>query len=244
MSSAFVENEIAMTLGQLGQREFHDVDFAAFAAWKGPAIRTVLDIGANRGQSVASLHAALPEAHIHCFEANPMFFPVLDAVAQAMRGLCTVHPFGLGRASGKLTLFVPWVGQRPFLEESSTIRDYYDKPWVAEKFRERGGLELHEHEVEIRRGDEFGFEPQLVKIDVEGAEGDVIAGLAETLRHARPVLLVENSDWHRVTDSLREFGYQPYRWEVDDRRLVAFYGATTNSFYLLDEHLRGFGVGA
>ena len=117
-----------------------------------------------------------PAARIHSFEANPIFFPVLERVAETLRGRCQVHRFGLGMSDGELTLYVPWVGDIPFLEESSTVLDYYEKPWVAQKFADRAGLRLQQLTVAIRRGDDLGLAPQVVKIDVEGAENDVIAG--------------------------------------------------------------------
>jgi len=44
----------------------------------------------------------------------------------------------------------------PFLEESSTVLVYYGKPWVAQKFAERGGLRLQQLNAAIRRGDNLG----------------------------------------------------------------------------------------
>jgi len=243
-SKAYEADAVAATLGQIARAELHDHDFAAFRKWNGAPVECILDVGANRGQSVASLHAVFPAAKIHSFEANPVFFPVLERVAETLRDRCQVHRFGLGMGDGELTLYVPWVGDVPFLEESSTVLDYYEKPWVAQKFAERGGLRLQQLTVAIRRGDDLGLAPQVVKIDVEGAENDVVGGLAVTIRRSRPMLLVENSDWHTVTATLATHGYRPYRYEPVAGAIVPFYGATTNTFYLLDEHLRGFSSSA
>jgi FkbM family methyltransferase len=231
----FQQEVIAETDGQLGRAELHDRDFAALRKWHDHGVRCVLDVGANRGQSFACLRTVLPEALIHCFEANPLYFPVLEEVARRAGG-CTVHRYGLGHKSGELTLYVPWAGDKPYLEESSTVLDYYHKPWVAEKFRERGGLRLQEIRVRIRRGDDLELDPEIVKIDVEGAEDAVIRGLASTIKRCRPVLFVENSDWKRVTATVAGMGYEPFRYEAEGDRLVPFYGATTNTFYLRREH--------
>src|SRR6202022_4141309 len=50
------------------------LDFAAFRLWKDLRVECIMDIGANRGQSLASLHTLFPDARIHSFEANPIFF--------------------------------------------------------------------------------------------------------------------------------------------------------------------------
>ena len=238
----FKHNATATTLGQLARKEVHDPDFLCFANWRGDPIRTIVDVGANRGQSLASLLSVMPEATVHSFEANPLYADVLARIAQSLGSRCVVYPYGLGEQSGELTLFVPWSGNVPYLEECSTLRSYYELPWVAGKFVERGGLALEEHKVRIRRGDELGLRPQLIKVDVEGAERAVIRGFEETIRAARPILLVENSDWHGVTEALGHFGYLPYQYEAADNRLVRLHEACANSFYLLPEHARGFGA--
>lgn len=69
-SADYVALAISETLDQLARGVLHDQDFAAFRTWKGAPIRCIMDVGANRGQSLASLHAVLPDAHIYSFEAN------------------------------------------------------------------------------------------------------------------------------------------------------------------------------
>lgn len=195
-------------------------------------MNVILDIGANRGQSIASLRAVFPEATIHAFEANPAFFQVLTGLAQRLPGPLEVHRFGLGRENASLRFHIPWVGEVAYLEESSTRLDYFDKPWVVEKFRARGVLRLEEIAVDVRIGDELGLHPDLVKIDVEGAEHDVLLGLRRTIETCRPFLPVENSEWHNVTAFLAAIGYRPFRWDGGECALVPFHGATTNTFYI------------
>jgi Methyltransferase FkbM domain len=86
--------------------------------------------------------------------------------------------------------------------------------------------------AQIRRRDELDLTPQIVKIDVEGVEHDVIEGLASTIRRAKPITMVENSDYDRVTTLLASFGYRPFRHDPFGRRMVPFFGETTNVFYL------------
>jgi FkbM family methyltransferase len=236
----FVHAELAKVLQQYEARAFHDPDFAAFLVMPPGSVRVILDVGANRGQSIVSLRVAFEHAHIHGFEANPVFFDVLHALVAAIPGPVTIGQHGLGRANGKVPFYIPWSAEVAYLEESSMRRDYYSAPWVVEKYRERGGgLRLEERVVEIRAGDELGIHPDLVKIDVEGAEHDVLLGLTRTIESARPHLLVENSDWNHVTPFLEALGYRAYRWEPDRRLFVAFHGQTTNTFYLHPQRLAG-----
>ena len=228
-NQVFADNALQETLRQYSSGQLHDDEFAGFRRISAPT-RLILDVGANRGQSIATLKILFPDAIIHSFEANPLYGAVLKGLQTFFHGTVHAHGFGLGSQDATIPLYVPWVFDTPFLEESSTRLDYYEKPWVAEKFRERGGLRLEKHLVDIRRGDDLELAPDVIKIDVEGAEHDVLIGLRETVLRHTPTLFVENSDWNNVTSYLSDLGYSPYRWVGDE--LVPFYGTTTNTFYL------------
>ena len=67
----------------------------------------------------------------------------------------------------------------------------------------------------------------LVKADVEGAEGRLLAGGDDTLRRFRPALLLELEDRHldrfdtsvdEVVKRLADLGYEPSHWERGDWR--------------------------
>ena len=228
-------HSLRATREQLARQSVHDPDFQAFARYPffRRHARVVMDVGANRGQSIASFLATLPDVEIHTFEANPAFHGVLEAVAANCAGRIHVYPFGLGKEDASVDLYLPKTGELAFPEEASTRRDYFELPWVKQKFEDRGGLSLDVIVVDVKRGDGCALRPDIVKIDVEGAEADVLAGLQDTIAASRPVLLVENADWHTVTAFLSHRGYQPYRFiEADDGTLVPFFGETTNTFYI------------
>jgi FkbM family methyltransferase len=216
---------------QIERRDLHDPDFAGFRKLPFPS-NVILDIGANRGQSIASFKTMFPHALIHAFEANPMFFRALEEVGSLYQGTVFVHTFGLGSQAATLPFYIPWVRDTVYLEESSTRRDNFSKEWIVEKFRARGDMRLEETIVHVRRGDELGLNPDLIKLDVEGAEHDVLLGLRDTLIRQTPTLLVENSDWHNVTPFLQGLGYAPFRWQSDEEVFASYYGATVNTFYV------------
>lgn len=237
MTNDFASMALHATLAQIQAQLVHDDDYHGLPVAAARRAPVVLDIGANRGQSIVSLKQLFPDSTIHAFEPNPLFFPVLERLGEIYEGTLTVHQFGLSSRDTSVAFYVPWVGDVPYLEEASTRRDYFEKPWVEEKFRIRGELRLETTTVNVRRGDEFRLNPDIVKIDVEGAEFEVLRGLRDTVQTHAPILLVENSAWETVTPFLAELDYAPYRWEGEHQRFVPFYGATTNTFYFRQSHV-------
>jgi len=217
---------------RLAKGQIHDQDFRAIARFL-PANPTIFDIGANVGQSLVSFRVLFPNAVIHSFEANPLLHSALERVAGMIGGLVEVHPFGLSDTSGSFELLVPKAAGHVWLEESSLDTAYFELPWVHDKFRERGGMEaLLRVKCRIEQGDSLGASPHAIKIDVEGSESRVIRGLERTIRNHLPVLLVENSDWERVTSILAGWDYLPLRYYPEADELRPFEGETTNFVYV------------
>ena len=143
-------------------------------------VRTVFDIGANRGETVLELHALFPDATIHAFEPDPTTFDKLR-LATAAVGAVRCHGFGLGAEDGTATLYLAASS-----EGNSFLR-------LAEgrgaECRGGWGAAAGAVTVPVRRLDTFCREAgvgviDLLKIDVQGFEGAVIAGGGEFLRRA------------------------------------------------------------
>jgi FkbM family methyltransferase len=221
------EELVAETVCQLEHRQVHDADFSILGKFARSGT-DVLDVGANRGQSIVSLSLVTSGCRIHSFEANPMLHPVVKTVATLCQA--TFHSYGLGDGNATLPLYIPWAQGTCYLEEASTSLEYFELPWVAAKFVARGGLELQPVDITIRIGDDLRLQPSLIKVDVEGSELRVIRGLAQTIREYTPALLVENSDWHNVTAFLKQLDYAPFMIVGDT--YVPLAGECTNTLYL------------
>ena len=224
-----VEEMFAHTMSRWDQRIVHDQDFDGLRLLRRP-VKSIMDVGANVGQSIVSFRVTFPNAAVTSFEANPMLHSILEDVADRVRGAVTIKRFGLSECAGAFTLHIPHVGDEAFLEEASIRKEYFDVEWVAQKYRERGGLRLVAVEAAVRVGDDCSLTPDIIKIDVEGAEAMVVRGLLKTLQASQPALLVENSDFHTVTAILAPLGYKPYCYK--DGKLEPLLGATTNTIYL------------
>lgn len=166
---------------------------AHFAAALSPG-STVWDIGANVG--LFTLPAALgvgPGGRVVAFEPFP---PNLDHLDRhlALNGLTnvTVVPAAVGAEAGWLTM-----------SEGSSPSEFHADP--------AGTWRLPAITLDAWRRETGAGAPAVVKIDVEGAEAEVLAGGAETFAECHPVFfLALHSEAARMTcgDFLTRWGYR------------------------------------
>ncbi len=162
-------------------------------------IRTVFDIGANRGRKARLYRRRFPDARIYCVEPIPACCAIIEEWAQHQHGLVSVMNLALGSQPGKLNFC-----------------------WNV---RHSGGsslIEPHDIESRLRRGDcrriEVAVETLdrvasrlpvedgiLVKIDVEGFDLEVIRGGRATLRRASAVIVEVGLTDHSVRPPFADF---------------------------------------
>lgn len=135
------------------------------------SVRTVVDIGANIGQFAFTLGKFLPNATVFSFEPNPEIYPMLKQNAGTLSKWYT-FPIGLGaKTKREVFYFVP------------------NKSAQGSLFRENSLLDLTKVdvkaiEIEVCRLDEEALSRleipravDLLKVDVEGAEEEVLLSL-------------------------------------------------------------------
>jgi FkbM family methyltransferase len=148
-------------------------DYVAHAGRRG----AFLDIGANIGAICAPLAAANPDLRVIAVEANAHTASVLaaNAVNNGLANIEIVHA-AAGRTSG--------------LIDFPTL-----KPGMSASFGEVGmhmAGRLPTEKVRLCSLDEIApADTRLVKIDVEGFEGEVLAGASHLINHVRPVWSIE-----------------------------------------------------
>lgn len=137
---------------------------------------TVVEVGANIGaHTVALANLVGPTGGVHAFEPQRIIFQMLCANI-ALNGLANVNTVHAGLAAQPGTLQVPPVD--------------YAGPGNF------GGISLAAgigESVGLRTFDSYNLSAlRLLKIDVEGMEGEVLAGATATIARLRPLLYVEN----------------------------------------------------
>ncbi len=179
-----------------------DVSMGAILATALPSDGTYVDVGANRGQVLRDATRIAPHGRHLAFEPIPALaaeiareFPNVDCRAMAIADRKEVTSFC------HFTSLDGWSG----LHRYPTVSDAQGAPVFID--------------VEVSTlDDEVGeLTPNLIKIDVEGAELAVLEGSRSLLARARPIVIFEHvldaasmypGDHAAPWDLLTEFGYR------------------------------------
>lgn len=140
-----------------------------------PEAPRVLDVGANVGNHALFFATQCGAARIVVVEPNPLALAplVANVVLNGLTEVISLEALGVGLGAAS---------------EGGLFMKRHDRNLGATKMlRGKGGA------LEVHAGDDlFGDEQfDLVKIDVEGMEMEVLAGLKRTVARCRPLLFVE-----------------------------------------------------
>jgi FkbM family methyltransferase len=160
-----------------------------------PMSGTFIDVGAHIGYySLQAASMAGPNGHVISIEPNPQTLPKLRGNIGASNAQ-TVSVWPVACADKESTL------QFYAAPESNTGESSFSKENASQE-----GAAPVAYSVRARRLDAIVKEAKLqrvdvIKIDVEGAEFEVLQGASQTLDHFRPVLIIE-----LVQDQLKSMG--------------------------------------
>lgn len=155
----------------------------------------VVDVGAYVGEWSEGILELLRPRKLIALEPSPSNFAAAERRLGGRAGV-ELHQLAAGREGGRAVLHIGGAGDLDsLLERREEVDALYD---LSEG-------EVAEVEVEVRTLDEvLRDEPEvtLLKLDVQGAEHDALAGAAATLRRTRCVVLETNFVSHYEGDTL------------------------------------------
>ena len=166
-----------------------------------PSPKCIWDVGANGGNFGTQILQAYPNMErLYLFEPNPAMHEMLETVEKSRPGIALCL-FALSDTNGKATL--------SFDSGTSSMASLL------------GSSKGSQIDVDVKTGDGFLSQnpdaiPDLIIIDVEGAEKNVLSGMQDLLNRHKPVVIFEQIFFDpAILDTVMPGGYT--RFTIDDR---------------------------
>lgn len=180
----------------------------------------IFDVGAFTG--VFSLAAATSNANCFVMAFEPSFTTysrlLVNIRANAFDDRIAPVRCGLGSDNATHSLRHP-SGVYVMSSDESFVASRVAEPWFSEAVPVLSLDHLLTHQQRYRTQTVLGVDFQsvdLIKIDVEGFELDVLRGMTEVIRRAKPIAIIEVFDLTEINDILEVFG-KGYRAFYVDR---------------------------
>jgi FkbM family methyltransferase len=170
---------------------------------------TVIEVGGHIGYvSLYFAKLAGDSGRVFVFEPGANNLPYTIRNLQTARNVVLVQ-MAVSNSAGHMPFYLEDMSG----QNNSLVKDF----WVLDNVAKKAFLEGQSREVlvEVITLDQFVAEknlaPTFLKIDVEGAEFDVLEGAIETIQRYRPVLMLEVNVKHKaIYDFARRNGYGIY----------------------------------
>lgn len=176
-----------------------------------------IDVGANIG-FYSALLAPLSQ-RVFSFEANPHLQPYLTNNLFRFKNV-TLFPVAASSFTGEIEFNIPYSA-----EDQLSVSG---QGGTSGLFMKKTGVEMINTKVPCFPVDSLKLENVgFMKIDVEGAELEVIKGAEDTIRRCRPNVVIENEYRHNpncaeVFEILKKHNYQGYYYDRTTQKLASF----------------------
>ncbi|HEY0654932.1 MAG TPA: FkbM family methyltransferase [Chryseosolibacter sp.] len=192
----------------------HEREFEFITAFSNPLNNVFLDIGANRGDAIQSILMRQPNARVFAFEPNGYLAEKLKRLYRSHRHVNILN-CGLGDVDSEFDLYVPFYNRYMF-DGLASFKEQNARDWLRNRLfgYKEAKLDVKKIKCQVKRLDDFDLSPCFIKMDVQGFEYEVLRGGMETIRSARPVILMESPQYKEI-DLLYSLDYQPFILRAD-----------------------------
>jgi len=179
----------------------------------------IVDVGAHRGETYQVFRTHFPDASLHLVEPFPASMEALHSVSKGDEH-CSLHDFALSKQNGTTTLFV---NDSDATNSLYPLEENAAKNWQVASLQEREQIS-----VEVKTLDDLAKENgietiDILKLDVQGAEMDVLLG-AQRLLNAKKIHLIQMEHIVESTYQTQQPLHSYLEFLTDkDYRLVDFY---------------------
>jgi len=169
----------------------------------------IIDIGANQGISALSFLMLCPNHKILSIEPVKAHEKYLSKIKSKNTNF-DYEIIGLSDEVGQVTFYTPEIGNIQLHTFTSIDRGHVNtalEKTYSHKVLDR--IKISENTCEVKRLDDLGLSPEVIKIDAEGHELNILQGAVNTLDNASPKLIFEacHKDISPIRDLLESKGY-------------------------------------
>jgi FkbM family methyltransferase len=173
----------------------------------------IIDIGANRGQSISALKRLAPKSHIVAFEPDPRSSRKISDRYRCDNSV-TIYNCALGEKSETIKFYCPIYGRWACDGMAATDR-HVATAWLSDPNRmfcyDPSKLKVEECAIECKTLDSFNLAPVLIKLHAQMADASILKGARQTIERHKPALMCAfPSD--AIIDICRDMGFRPYAY--------------------------------
>lgn len=169
-----------------------------------------IDIGANRGQTIESVRC-LRNFRIISIEPLPFLFEKLNHRYINDDRIQLINKFA-SNLKAEFEVYIP-IYNGVYFDGLASYSPLNAKSFFcASKFLkyQSSKLKLEQIKVESITIDELGIAPDFIKVDVQGAEMQVLEGAKNIIAKHEPIIILERPDLDEEVKYLSNYGYVPY----------------------------------
>lgn len=194
-----------------------------------------VDVGVNIGQTLIKVKEIEPFINYIGFEPNPFCFQYVDQLIEINNIKNTkIVCCGISNTTSQVELLLD---NNSNLDSSASILNTYRKG----KYKKIQVSVFEPGNIELLRNIKIGY----IKIDVEGAELEVLQGFKSLIIQNKPIILSEILPIHKKTDEVRlirleqlntflsEIDYSIYRIDMNNGSLIELDEIEANNDYNL-----------
>ncbi len=167
----------------------------------------ILDVGANRGESIKFFLKYKPLSKIIAFEPNTIPFKKAKKKFKNYKNVKIINRI----VSLKNTkIYTPVILNYKIYSLSSTsledlkkrITKFFSIPMSKFRFEKKRCKKINIDSLKLN--------PDIIKIDTEGSEFDVVKCAKKTIKKNKPILIIEyNDSYYKIKNKLKKLNYSP-----------------------------------
>jgi len=176
----------------------------------------ILDVGSNDGTSIRMFRRYFPLVKIVAID--PITTPRFK-----LKNV-TLIKSALSEKEGSRTLVTPIVNGKQLTQYSSFFKEKMITQICSDMDLVEAEVSTIVNEVNFNTIDNLGIDPFFIKIDVEGAELEVLKGSLNVINKCNPVILVEiqnGNSYEAIKELLSDYGYINISSEEKSRTLIS-----------------------